>query len=127
MSNKPKQKRPFRQRPGPPSGPGKKPLPKYNRGPLSWLVLGLVALSVLMIIGRMQGVEKIDYSPDFEDYREKGYIESIELRQNKIIGKFKQGVVIDDRSERVIKSFEVNYDPKLLPDDFFDKLRDKFS
>ena len=125
MSNKPKQKRPFRQRPGPPSGPGKKPLPKYNRGPLSWLVLGLVALSVLMIIGRMQGVEKIDYSPDFEDYREKGYIESIELRHNMIFGKFKQGVVIDDRSERVIKSFEVNYDPKLLPDDFFDKLRDK--
>jgi cell division protease FtsH len=123
MSNKPKQKRPFRQRPGPPSGPGKKPLPKYNRGPLSWLVLGLVALSVLMIIGRMQGIEKIDYSPDFEDHIDNDHVENIELGQNKIIGKFKQEFVAQ-RGGRAV-TFEVNYDKDLLPDDFFDKLKDK--
>jgi cell division protease FtsH len=86
-------------------------------------VLGLVALSVLMIIGRMQGIEKIDYSPDFEEYLEKGYIKSIELRQNKIIGKFTEDF-ITQRGGRA-GTFEVNYDPKLLPDNFFDKLRDK--
>jgi cell division protease FtsH len=124
MSNKPKQKRPFRPRPGPPSGSGKKPLPKYNRGPLSWLVLGLVALSVLMIIGRMQGRKQIDYSPDFEDYIEKGNIESIELGQTKIIGKFKE-TVITQPGGRPVKSFEVNYDPELLPPDFLARMREK--
>jgi len=124
MTDRPKQKRPFRQRPGPPPGPGKKPLPKYGRGPLSWLVIGLVALSALMIIGRLQGIEKIDYSPDFEDYLDKGYIASIELRQNKMVGRF-TNEFIAQRGGRAVKTFEVNYDPELLPQDFLDRLRAK--
>ncbi len=124
MTNRPKQKRPFRQRHRTPSGPQKKPLPKYGRGPLSWLVIGLVALSALMIVGRLQGVEKIDYSPDFEDYLDKGYIESIELRQNKMVGRFTKEFIAQ-RGGRVVKTFEVNYDPELLPQDFLDRLRAK--
>ncbi len=125
MTNRPKQKRPSRQRPRTPPGPGKKPLPKYGRGPLSWLVIGLVALSALMIIGRLQGIEKIDYySPDFEDYLDKGYIASIELRQNKMVGTFTREF-ITQRGGKAVKAFEVNYDPELLPQDFLDRLRAK--
>jgi len=87
-------------------------------------VIGLVALSALMIVGRLQGVEKIDYSPDFEDYLDKGYIESIELRQNKMVGRFTKEFIAQ-RGGRVVKTFEVNYDPELLPQDFLDRLRAK--
>jgi len=123
MTDRPKQKRPFRQRPQTPPGSPKKPLPKYGRGPLSWLIIGLVSISALMIIGRMQGIEKIDYSPDFEDYRDKGYIAGVELRPNKIVGKFTKEFIAQRGGKAT--SFEVNYDPKLLPDDFLDKLREK--
>jgi cell division protease FtsH len=124
MTDRPKQKRPFRQRPQMPPGSPKKPLPKYGRGPLSWLVIGLVALSALMIIGRVQGIEQVDYSPDFENYIENGYIASVELRQNKMIGRFTKEYIAQ-RGGRAVKSFEVNYDRELLPDDFFDRLRKK--
>ena len=113
MTNRPKQKRSFRQRPQIPPGPGKKPLPKYGHGPFSWLVIGLVALSVLLVIGRVQGIEEVGYS-DFENYRDNGYIESVKLRQNKIIGKFTKEY-INERGGRAGGSFEVYYYRELYP------------
>ncbi|HIJ66853.1 MAG TPA: ATP-dependent zinc metalloprotease FtsH [Planctomycetes bacterium] len=124
MTDKPKQKRSFGQRPQIPPGSPKKPLPKYGRGPLSWLVIVLVAFSILMIVARLQSVEKIDYSPDFEDYRDKGYIASVELRQNKMVGRFTDEYMTQ-QGGRLVKAFEVNYDPDLLPQDFLARLRDK--
>jgi len=124
MTNRPKQKRPFRQRPQIPPGPGKKPLPKYGRGPFSWLVIGLVALCALMIIGRVQGTKQVNFSLEFENHIDNGHIESVELRQNKMKAEFKKEY-IDQQGGRAIKSFEVYYDRELLPDDFFDRLRKK--
>ena len=81
-----------KQRPGKkPTAPGKGPLPKYNRTPFSWMIVGLIVMSILMMISGMQRVEKIDsFSPKFEDYIEKGYIKSIRLLPNRIKGDFSQ-------------------------------------
>ncbi len=123
MTNRPKQKRPLRQRPQIPPGPPKKPLPKYGHGPFSWLVIGLVALSVLLIIGRIQGTKRLNYFPDFENFIENGYVGSIELGQNRIIGEFKEEYL--EKVGRTNKTFEIDYDRELLPDDFFPQLRKK--
>ncbi len=114
------------QRPGKkPTGPGKGPLPKFNRSPFNWMIMGLIAMSILMMISGMQRVEKIDsFSPKFEDYIEKGYIKSIKLLPNRIKGEFSQ-VWLTEQGSGARSSFELNYDPDMLPKDFLVTMRQK--
>jgi len=119
MSSKPNPKNPkqsFR-----PKG-GKKIPPRYNRGPFSWLLFGLIALSVLMMMGRMQWPNKISFTPEFLDYIAQGYVKSVEFNPSKrvITGRFtEQGrVALED-----VTAFQVNYDPEMLEKDFVKQLR----
>ena len=57
--------------------PGKGPLskgPAFNRSPISWLIIGLIVLTAMMMFSKMKNVEEISYMPDFIDYVEKGKI-----------------------------------------------------
>jgi len=119
MDNKPKQQKNFNK---PPFGPGKKPLPKYNRSPFSWLVIALVIMSMMMMLGRMNKIDKIEsFTPQFQDYVNKGYVKSIKLRPNKIIGKYSQKW-FTEKGEGAAESFELNFDPELMPADFMERL-----
>jgi len=127
MSSKPNPKNPknpkqsFRPKGG---GGGKKVPPKYNRGPFSWLLFGLIALSVLMMMGRMQWPNKISFTPEFLDYIDQGYVETVEFNPAKrvITGKFtEQGRAALENAA----SFQVNYDPEMLEDGFVKQLREK--
>lgn len=106
-------------------GSGKGPLPKYNRSPFSWMIMGLIVMSILMMISGMQRVEKIDsFSPKFEDYIEKGYIKNIRLLPSRIKGDFSQ-VWLTEQGSKARTSFELNYDPDMLPKDFLATMRQK--
>ena len=120
MNNRPRQNRPFRQRPKVPPGGGKKPPPKYNRSPLSWLVIGLVALIVLMMIGRMQRVDKISYT-EFREYLEAGQIKSVEMGSAKMSGEFnEEGIAA--RTEGAPRSFQVNNIPAMEEESFANEM-----
>ncbi len=84
MAEKPKNKNSFPQQ-QPPAGPG-----KYNRGPFSWLVIILIVTTLLMTLGRWQRVESIKYSPDFLEAVRQGYIESVKIEHERILGTFNQ-------------------------------------
>ena len=122
MNKTPKQKQPLGK---PPLGPGKGPLPKYSRGPLSWLVIALIVMSLLMMVGKMQRVDKItNFTPDFLEYVEKGYIKSVSLKSNSIVGEY-SAKWVTEKGDGAAPTFEVNYDPKLMPDNFIEYLRSK--
>jgi cell division protease FtsH len=121
MNNKPKQQKKINK---PPFGPGKKPLPKYNRNPLSWLVIVLIIMSLMMMIGKMHRVDKIEsFIPQFQDYVDSGYIKSIKLRSSKIFGDY-TSKWFAEKGDDAAKSFELNFDPELMPDDFIERLKD---
>ena len=63
-----------------PSGP-KPPLPKYSRGPFSWLLIGLVVMFVLMTLTKMNRVQPLKFS-EFETYVEKGYVQNADLNES---------------------------------------------
>lgn len=109
----------------PPFGPGKKPLPKYNRGPFSWLVIGLIIMSLLMMVGKMQRIDKIkNFTPDFLDYVENGYVKRVELKPNTIVGEYSEKWKTE-KGPGAAPTFEVNYDPKLIGKDFLEYLHSK--
>lgn len=115
-----------KQMPGkPPFGPGKNPLPKYNRSPFSWLVIGLIVMSLLMMVSKMQRIDKIkNFTPDFLEYVESGYIKSVALKTSTISGEY-SAKWFAEKGEGAAPTFELNYDPELMPDNFIDYLGTK--
>ena len=110
---------PRKSRQGPPKGMPKKSLPKYNQSPFSWLIIALIIMTMLMMLRGVQKVEEINYSPDFLEYVEAGYIESVKIQDNKIEGKFNESGIAS-RKEKAPVKFEVIYldsmwDPTLIP------------
>jgi len=105
-----------------PIGPDKKPLPKYSRSPFQWLIIALIVLSLLMMFTKMQRIDKLQSFTEFEEYLEQGYVKSVKLHPTKIAGEFNQKG-IESRTDRPAKTFEVNYDPEMMPDDFVSRLR----
>ena len=89
------------------NGDGKKPLPQYNRGKFSWLMIALMVLIILTVINisSQQGAEEISYSPEFPDYIDKGYVKSIEIGPTKIVGEFNA----KGEEVRGTKKFQVRY------------------
>ncbi len=106
-----------------PQGP-KVPLPKYNRGPFTWLLVGLVVMTLLMSLSKMNRVQSLKFS-EFEDYVVKGYVESVVINNNdgKIKGELSERAV-KFLGEGTAKVFEVNFDPEMVRDNYTDWLKD---
>jgi len=125
MANKQKQQ--FRGPRRPPGKGGDKKLPpKYSRSPFHWLIISLVLMSSLMLLRGVTRTDKISYVPDFWGYIEAGHIESIELHRDKklITGKFNQAG-IDARPKDAPVSFQLNFDPDMMPKDFMEEMDKK--
>ncbi len=89
MSNS-RSKKPTQRRPGPPGRKGKKPpLPSYKRGPLGWLILAVVVFTAMMMMQQWRSTDKINWN-DFKNYLQNNQIESIEIGETEITGKFNQ-------------------------------------
>ena len=99
----------------------KPPVPKYNRGPFSWLLIGLAIMFVLMTLTKMNRVLPLKYS-EFEDYVEKGYVQSVNVNASsrKIKGELKEVAVeaLSENGKPVAKIYEVDYTPEMLPENF---------
>ena len=82
----PKQNKLFRQPPG-----SKKPqMSAYNRGPLSWLLLSLVLITVMMAFNNWKTkVEEIDLSTFFKNL-DANNIAAVELGDGELVGKFNE-------------------------------------
>ncbi|MHC4456156.1 MAG: ATP-dependent zinc metalloprotease FtsH [Planctomycetota bacterium] len=112
MSNNRKNK-PSQQRPSPPDKGGKRaPVPSYRRGPFSWLIIAIVIFTVMMLMQQWQSVDRISWD-DFQRHLENDQIESLEIGETEITGKFnEQGIA--SRGEKAPVSFTVDYKPEVV-------------
>jgi len=107
MSNN-RNKKPTQPRPGPRGRKGKKPpLPTYKRGPLSWLIIAIVIFTAMMMLQQWQNIDNIDWDV-FVKHLENNQIESVEIGETEITGKFNQEGIAS-RGEKAATSFTVDY------------------
>ena len=99
--------------PQPPAGFG-----KYNRGPFSWLMIVLIVTTLMMTLNRWQRIEAIKYT-DFLDAVRKGYIESVKIEHQRILGTYsdagKASRKPDDPANFEVVYIEPMWNTELLP------------
>jgi len=106
-------KKPNSPRSGPQGRGGKKPpLPSYRRGPFSYIIIAVVIFTAMMMLQQWRDVEKLDWD-EFERYLENKEIESVEIGETEIAGKFNQKGIAG-RSEKASGSFSVDYNPDVV-------------
>lgn len=93
-------------------------VPSYNRGPLSWLLIGLLVMLMISTLMRMQQVQELAYSPDFLDHVRAGHVKSVVIHEGKgkILGEFYPEAVPEGKPARFeVSVSEVLKDETLLP------------
>ena len=100
------------QRRSAPAGKGKKTsLPSYRRGPFSYLMIAIVIFTIMLLLQRLPS-DNIDWD-DFEGYLENNQVESVEIGESEIKGKFNQAG-IGSRGEQEPVTFTVDYKPDVV-------------
>ncbi|MFA5239969.1 MAG: ATP-dependent zinc metalloprotease FtsH [Phycisphaerae bacterium] len=107
-----KNKKSSRPRNGSQGGPGKKsPLPGYKQGPFSYLILGIVIFTGMMLLQQWQSIEEVSWD-EFVNYVKSNYVESFVVKDTEIVGKLnEQGLV--SQGDKVKESFVVYYKPEV--------------
>jgi len=97
---------------GPKDKGGKKaPLRSYRTGPLTWLMILVVLMSLFMMLRQMQTVEEIRWD-EFVNHVENNQVEGVTVKDTEIIGKFNERG-ISSRGEKGKSSFVVYYKPEV--------------
>jgi cell division protease FtsH len=109
MNNKKKQN-PTRK---PPEMSNKSPLGQRT-GPLGWLLLGLAFITLITMFDKYSARDEIS-NDKFEKYLSENMIESVEIRDDQITGKFNAAGVAS-RIPNAAKTFSVGYRPEMLLD-----------
>jgi len=92
---------------------GKKPLTQgYRGGPFSWLVMGIIILTALLMFQRLGKVDTIEWG-DFEQYLKNNQIAAVEIGETEITGTFNQAGIAG-RGEKSPTSFTVDYKPDVV-------------
>ena len=108
---------------GPNDKGGKKPpLRSYRTGPLTWLMVFVVLMSVLMMLRQMQTVETIGWS-EFTNHVENNHVDSVTVKETEVIGKFNERGIAS-RGEKGKSSFVVYYKPEVHGEWLAQLLRD---
>jgi cell division protease FtsH len=97
-------RRGFQNRPG-----QKAPLPRYKRGPLSYLIIAIVIFTVMMMLQQWQRADEIRID-QFRNDLKQGHIESVVVRDNEITGEFTEQY-FNSQQGKIKKSFFVYYNP----------------
>ncbi len=106
--SKSQNEKPPQPRRGPQGGPGKKPpLPSYKHGPFSYLVIGIVIFTAMMLLQQWQSVEEIRWD-EFVEQVEDNHVESVTIKDTEIMGKFNEEGIAS-RPEGSKESFKVYY------------------
>jgi cell division protease FtsH len=100
-------------RSGPREKGGKKPPPpSYKHTPFTWLIIGIVLLTGLMLLQQWQSIKDIRWD-EFVEHVQNGHVESVTVKDTEIIGKFNErGVASQPGKGRV--SFVVYYKPEVF-------------
>jgi len=115
-------KKSIQRRPGPQNRTGKKPpLPSYKRGPFSWLIVAIVIFAAMMLLQQWQRIEHVGYD-DFIEYLKNDQIESVEIGETEITGKFKTGIA--GRDEKMPDSFTVDYKQEVVGERLTERLEE---
>ena len=102
-------KKPTLPRRGPQNRPGKKPpLPRYSRGPLSYIFLAIAIITATVMLGRWQKIDKITWS-EFVNHIETGHVETVTVKETEVSGEFKLDYLSAQPDKN--KRFVVNYNP----------------
>ncbi|MHC4474560.1 MAG: AAA family ATPase, partial [Planctomycetota bacterium] len=116
-------KSPAPPRRGPRDKEGKKPsLASYRRGPFTWLIVGTLMFTAMMMIRPFYSSDTIEWS-EFKEHAKSNHIESIEIGETEITGKFNQ----DGRAARPKRSsgsFTVSYNQEWIPEAYLNELMD---
>ena len=92
--------------------PGKKPpLPRYKRGPFSYLAIAIAIFMVMMMLQQWQRIDKISLD-EFKQHLKDGNIESVIVKDTEITGQFTEEF-FDGQQNESKKSFVVNYNPNV--------------
>src|SRR3989339_928548 len=111
MTNKsvPKSKKPLP--PVNPRGGKKGPAPAYHNSPLSWILVVILLTALFMLLRKLPN-DNIGWN-DFTKYFEKGQVESIEISDTSIKGKFNQAG-IESRGKDQPDTFTVSYNSNVV-------------
>ncbi len=94
---------------GPQNRPGKKPpLPRYSRGPLSYLLLAVAIITATVMLGRWQKIDNIPWS-EFVSHVENGNVENVTVKDTEVSGEFKADYLSAHPDKN--KRFLSNYNP----------------
>ncbi len=92
--------------------PGKKPpLPRYKRGPFSYLIIAIAIFMVMMMLQQWQRIDKISLD-EFKEHLKQNEIESVIVKDTEISGQFTEDF-FNSQQGKSKKSFVVNYTPNV--------------
>lgn len=98
----------------PQRGPGQKPpLPRYKRGPYSYIIFFVLGLLLWTIFQQYQGNNDISWS-QFKEYLNNDLVENVIIDETKITGKLKPDTTDSDKKKP--DSFTVDYKQELVRD-----------
>lgn len=117
MSNSQNKKSNTPRHRGPQNRPGKKPpLPRYKRGPFTYLIIAIAIFTLIMMLQQWQTVDEIKWS-EFVHHVENKHIDSVTIKDTEIIGKFNDAGLAS-RGSKGKDTFVVYY----LPESHGDRL-----
>ena len=119
--------KPSSQRRGPQNKLGKTPLPRYRRGPLSYLIVAVAIVTLMMMLQQWKKVDTISWS-EFTDCISKDQIKSIDVKDMAIDGEFnEQGLAArrKQNGESASGSFSVDYNPAWIGEQYLKELENK--
>ncbi|MHC4596234.1 MAG: ATP-dependent metallopeptidase FtsH/Yme1/Tma family protein, partial [Planctomycetota bacterium] len=91
---------------------GKKPpLPRYKRGPFSYLIIAIAIFTLMMMMNRWQKVDKIRWD-EFVDHVENKHIDSVTVKDTEVTGQFNEQYINTPQGTGK-KSFVVHYNPEV--------------
>jgi cell division protease FtsH len=91
---------------------GKKPpLPRYKKGPLSYLIIAIVIFTTMMMLNRLQHPEKIRWD-EFVEHIKNNHIESVTIKDTEVTGRFNEQYLNTPQSKGK-STFVVHYNPEV--------------
>ncbi len=122
MKNRPDNNQTEHQRDSGKRSNRKTPLPGYRRSPLSWLIIGIIIFTAMMMLNQGLVTNTLTWS-QFRQYVEQGgQVERIEIGETEIAGKFREGS--EAAKEQGSLAFKVNYRPDAGAEERLNKLID---
>jgi len=110
MSNNQEKKTNPPRRRGQQNRPGQKPpLPRYKRGPFSYLIIAIAIFTMIMMLNQWQKVDEIRWD-EFVEHVQNKHIDSVTIKDMEIIGKFNEAG-LTGRGSKSKDTFVVYFTP----------------